>query len=165
MKEEEFDLLDLCEMVPSEYFDFIVNVDGYQRLMIEAEYMLEETYDYYFKAAIDGKYESVKISDKAIKKAEEVMSKTLSCHELMRYIINYMDYQDDGWYWFCAMCQEAAYGMDVTHLVDLVKQHGNEDQIHCIEYIERLIKRTYGKEKSKFYKTENGEFELDECEI
>ena len=162
MRQDTFDLLELSERLPNEYFNFILELDNLQQLLIETEYMLEETYEYYRKSIINGRFESLKISDKATKKADEVLGKVLDNTEVMRSIINYMDNQDDGWYFFCLLGQEAIYAMKEGNLIELVDKYGSDKQKEYIRYIDRFLARTSNQEKSKFYKTENGEFELDE---
>lgn len=162
MRQDTFDLLELSERLPDEYFNFILELDNLQQLLIETEYMLEETYEYYRKSIINGRFESLKISDKATKKADEVLGKVLDNTEVMRSVINYMDNQDDGWYFFCLLGQEAIYAMKEGNLIELVDKYGNDKQKEYIRYIDRFLASTSNQEKSKFYKTENGEFELDE---
>ena len=135
MSQVHSNLFDELDNLPQEYFDFISEIDRLSISAIEAQFLLDEIYEYIQKSVLQGNYKSIAKGRKAAQKAAKFQKEILDSEEVFSQIVRYIDDQDDFLSWNCLEKEDFYNLLTSQQIKELVYTYGDDKQKLVIEQL------------------------------
>ena len=149
MAQAATDLFEKLDRLPQEYFDFLAEVDRLMLSTIDAEYLLDNIYNYVRQADLTGRYELIPKGRAALEKAEKFQKEILNSKEAFGQIVRYIDDMNDHWTWMCRELEDFYDNLKRSGIQDLIVQFGDVDQLTLFGDLLEYLHRYKGRENDR----------------